>query len=133
AAAILKHNQFDLVIQKSVELGVNMLIPLDVIRFDVRAKDVSRRLDRWRRIAVEATKQCGRARLMKIKEPVSFSDAIRQADPVNTVMFSERAGGPLPARLAGHILTAIIGPVGGWDDSELKAAQDCGIPVATFG
>src|SRR6185503_15550809 len=58
AAAILKHDRFDLVIQKSVELGVTRLIPLDVIRFDVRAKDAVKRLDRWRRIALEATKQC---------------------------------------------------------------------------
>jgi 16S rRNA (uracil1498-N3)-methyltransferase len=132
AAAILKHDRFDLVIQKAVELGVATLIPLDVVRFDVRAKDAAKRLDRWRRIALEATKQCGRARLMKIGQPTSVKDVIRVPDPSTTVMFSERDGGALPLSFAGSRLTAIIGPVGGWDDSELKAAQDRGISIVTL-
>ena len=133
AAAILKHDRFDLVVQKSVELGVNRLVPLDVIHFDVRSKDAIKRLDRWRRIAMEATKQCGRARLMHIEEPMKFTDMIAQADATQTVMFSEREGGALPARLSGRSLTSLIGPVGGWDDTELKAAQNRGIPICTLG
>ena len=133
AAAILKHDRFDLVIQKSVELGVSTLVPLDVVRFDVRAKDAVKRLDRWRRIALEATKQCGRAHLMRIDEPARFTDVIGRADPANTMMFSERGGGPLPTKFAGRDITAIIGPVGGWDDAELTAAQNRDVPIATLG
>src|SRR5256885_16530206 len=78
AAAILKHDRFDLVIQKASELGVNTLVPLDVVRFDVRGKDAAKRHDRWRRIALEATKQCGRSRLMQIDETARFGDVIAQ-------------------------------------------------------
>ncbi len=133
AAAILKHDRFDLVIQKAVELGVTTLIPLDVIRFDVRAKDAVKRLDRWRRIALEATKQCGRAKLMSIEDPATFTDVIARASPTNTVMFSEREGGSLPENMAAEALTAVIGPVGGWDDGELRAANDRKISIVTLG
>jgi len=133
AAAILKHDRFDLVIQKAVELGVSSLIPLDVIRFDVRGKDAAKRLSRWRRITFEATKQCGRARLMEIAQPESFTAVMNDADPSATVMFSERDGGPLPSGIGKGKITAFIGPVGGWDDSELYAARERGIPIVTLG
>ena len=70
---------------------------------------------------------------MQIDETVAFADVIAQAQPASAVMFSEREGGRLPAKLAGDTLTAIIGPVGGWDDSELAAAAKRGIPIVTFG
>lgn len=133
AAAILKHDRFDLVVQKAVELGVNVLVPLEVVRFDVRPADALRRYDRWRRIAMEATKQCGRARLMRIDEQRSFDEVIAGADAATTIMFSERQGAALPKSIAGGRLTALIGPVGGWDDRELTAASARGIPVATLG
>jgi len=133
AAAILKHDRFDLVIQKAVELGVTTLVPLDVVRFDVRAKDAVKRIDRWRRIALEATKQCGRARLMRIAEPLDFTEIITNADPTATIMFSERDGGPMPETLQHKEITAIIGPVGGWDDIELEAAKKCGVAAVTLG
>ena len=133
AAATLKHDRFDLVVQKAVELGVNRLAPLEVIRFDVRPQDAVKRLERWRRIAMEATKQCGRARLIQIDEPVKFTALIAVADPTSTMMFSEREGGPLPAEFAGKTLTAFVGPVGGWDDTELEAAKNSGIAIVTLG
>ena len=48
-------------------------------------------------------------------------------------MFSEREGGALPASFAAKMLVAFIGPVGGWDESELQAAQDRNIPIVTLG
>ncbi|MEO7539104.1 MAG: RsmE family RNA methyltransferase, partial [Pyrinomonadaceae bacterium] len=76
AAAMLKGDKFDLVVQKSVELGVAAVIPLQTIRCDVKPGDSVKRLERWRRIALEATKQCGRARLMTIDEPIGFDGFI---------------------------------------------------------
>lgn len=133
AVAILKHDRFDLVIQKAAELGVNTLIPLDVERFDVRAKDAAKRADRWRRIALEATKQCGRARLMQIDEARPFTEVIAMAPAAHTLMFSEREGGSLPATVSANSLTAIIGPVGGWADDEMASARQRDVPIVTLG
>jgi len=84
AVALLKGEKFDLVVQKATELGVTSLIPIITSRADVRIRnddDAERKITRWQRIALEATKQCGRARLMKIEPPVSFSNLVSEARP----------------------------------------------------
>src|SRR5947207_13431217 len=95
--ALLKGEKFDLVIQKATELGATRLIPVLTNRADVRirsADDAKRKLMRWQRIALEATKQCGRARLMKIDAAVAFEELIErvgQRDELR-LMFAERGG-----------------------------------------
>jgi 16S rRNA (uracil1498-N3)-methyltransferase len=133
AAAILKGEKFDLVVQKAVELGVYRLIPLQTVRGDVKPNDVQKRLDRWRRIALEATKQCGRARLMTIEPPVALLQFINGPSARDYVLFSERGGGSFSKLKKTKHLTIIIGPEGGWDDLELEAAASQGIRVVTLG
>ena len=133
AATVLNGDKYDLVIQKSVELGVAKLIPLHTTRGDVKTKDAAKRLERWRRIALEATKQCGRARLMEIAEPKIFEDLIAASTAENVVMFSERDGVDFSAIKPDKRLTALIGPKGGWDDAELNLARESGISVVTLG
>ena len=130
-AAVLKGEKFDLVIQKAVELGVATLVPLQTVRGDVKIKDVEKRMDRWRRIVLEATKQCGRSRLMRIADPTAFD--LKFAGAKHTVLFSERGGGNFSTIIPGKKITAIVGPEGGWDDSELAAAISNNIPIVTLG
>ena len=68
APTIINGEKYDFIIQKSVELGVTSLIPLISKRCEVKQTDAVKRLDRWRRIALEATKQCGRAKIMTVHE-----------------------------------------------------------------
>ena len=133
ASTVLNGEKYDLIIQKSVELGVTKLIPLQTIRGDVKTKDAAKRLDRWRRIAMEATKQCGRARLMEIAEPAAFDKLIGDSKCDNVVMFSERDGTGFDTIKADKKITALIGPKGGWDDSELDLARKSGVNVVTLG
>ena len=133
AAAILKGDKFDLVVQKAVELGVVGLVPLQTIRTDVRAADGAKRIERWRRITLEATKQCGRARLMEISAIKTVDELIAVSESEKTLLFSERGGGG-PSVLQGlPEITAIVGPEGGWDTLELTAAQSAGVRIVTLG
>jgi len=149
AIALLKHEKFDLVIQKTTELGVGRIIPLQSERADVRLRDsreAAKRLTRWRRIALEAAKQSGRARVPEISTPVDFKSLL-SADAVETetaanktlrVMFSERAGESLSA-VANEVsapaksIVALIGPEGGWSDEEIELARDAGWRIVTLG
>jgi 16S rRNA (uracil1498-N3)-methyltransferase len=135
AAAILKGEKFDLVVQKAVELGVTRVIPLNTKRSDVRLKDPSKRVERWRKIALESAKQSGRATLMGINSPAAFVDLL--SDPglsaVGRILFSERNGGPLPEKLTTRALAAFVGPEGGWNDDELEAARLAGFTIVTLG
>jgi 16S rRNA (uracil1498-N3)-methyltransferase len=134
AAAMLKGEKFDLVVQKAVELGVAKLTPLRTARCDVLSKDSAKRVDRWRKIALEASKQSGRATLMQIDEPVEFETVLTSFEqPENVLFFSERAGGKVPKDYSSKKITAIVGPEGGWDDSEIYKARSKGIPIITFG
>jgi 16S rRNA (uracil1498-N3)-methyltransferase len=132
APAILKGEKFDLIVQKAVELGVKRLIPLITHRGDVKLKNPSDRVERWERIALEAAKQSGRARLMQIEQPRIFEQLLKRADLGRLVLFSERDGESFNAIAAEKEITAITGPEGGWEDSEIAAARDAGAAIITL-
>lgn len=133
AAAMLKGEKFDLVIQKAVELGLSRLVPLRTARTEVRSKDSAKRIQRWRKIVLEASKQSGRAFLMSVDEPVDYEVFLSITDPKETILFSERDGKNLPHTVTGKKITAIIGPEGGWDDVELASARSAGAEIVTLG
>ncbi|CAN5693761.1 16S rRNA (uracil(1498)-N(3))-methyltransferase [soil metagenome] len=134
AAAVTPGEKFDLVVQKAVELGVFELQPLITARTEVKADVAIKRMDRWTKIVFEASKQCGRARLMPVNPPILMDDLF---DPEKTypdlLFFSEREGKrTLPAKLDG-VVTAVIGPKGGWDDREIAIARESNCSIITFG
>ncbi len=133
AATMLNGDKYDLIIQKVVELGVTRLIPMNTIRCDVKLKDGEKRMDRWCRIAMEATKQSGRAKLMQISVPTAFEELIADPEIQNPVLFSERDGADFSIVTADKNITALFGPKGGWDDLELAAAAWAGIGIITLG
>lgn len=141
AVALLKSDKFDLVVQKATELGVARVAPVMTKLADIRLRDDSdaeKRLTRWRRIALEAAKQSGRALVPEIVAPVSFADLIKSAaDDVN-VMFAERGGGSLVSLTANaadgfRSITALVGSEGGWTETELNEAQTAGWHLVTLG
>ncbi|HRH43539.1 MAG TPA: 16S rRNA (uracil(1498)-N(3))-methyltransferase [Pyrinomonadaceae bacterium] len=133
AVAILKGEKFDLVIQKAVELGVSKFVPIFTKRCDVKLKDNDKKLERWQRIILEASKQSGRAKLMEIESPINFESFVKKSDGENFVLFSERNGENFSAIKSSLNITAIIGSEGGWEDSEIELAQKKGIQIITLG
>jgi len=131
AVALLKGEKFDLVVQKAVELGATAIIPLITKRADVKirdAKDAEKKLERWQRIALEAAKQCGRARLMKIEMPIGFDkflkdSALSHSDGESLILFSERSGESFSEIKAARQIIAVIGSEGGWEDAEIETAR----------
>ena len=133
AAALLKGDKFDLVVQKAAELGVTKLVPLYSVRCAVRKTDISNRMVRWHRIAQASTRQSGRAQNMKIADPEGLREFLEVCDPESTILFSERDGRRLPQDFAGKKMTALVGPEGGWDDAELEFAKSLGLKIVTLG
>ncbi|HKP86242.1 MAG TPA: 16S rRNA (uracil(1498)-N(3))-methyltransferase [Blastocatellia bacterium] len=141
AQALAKGERFELAIQKATELGVNSIIPLLTEHADVKLSDErsEKRLERWRRISLEALKQSGRRRLTEIKPPVTFKDFLESQGGGSSVLlvFSERGGDSITKALAGSVdkkrVAAMVGPEGGWGDDELKLAADCGARAVTLG
>ncbi len=141
AVALLKSDKFDLVVQKATELGVVRLVPVMTKLADVKLKDESdsqKRLLRWRRIALEAAKQSGRALVPEIAAPVLFSEMIGSEELGSyRILFSERGGRSLDSlddQVESNVsITAMVGSEGGWTDVELEQAQAAGWIVITLG
>lgn len=148
AIALLKGEKFDWVVQKATELGVTRIVPVVSKRADVKLRDMKatmRHVERLRRIAVEAAKQSGRARVPKISTPIELiallDDAARDTHNALKVMFSERDGRGLietfeatefEKRFVKKVVV-LVGAEGGWETAELSHAQKSDWNVVTLG
>ena len=149
AVALLKGEKFDLVVQKATELGASSIVPVVTKRADVRlreGRDAATRVTRWQRLALEAAKQSGRARLPEVCAPVEFAALLEgTAGTAGTgaerrLFFTERGGRGLAETLREWSpaarplkLTALVGAEGGWEDEEIARASAAGWHVVTFG
>jgi 16S rRNA (uracil1498-N3)-methyltransferase len=135
AVALLKGEKFDLVIQKSVELGAKNFVPLITTRCDVKIKDAGKKLERWKKIALEASKQSGRADLLNVEPPLEFKKFIAENENAvgAKILFAERSGGGFPEDIAARQITAVIGAEGGWEDAEIETARAAGFQIVTLG
>jgi len=142
AIALLKGEKFDLVVQKATELGVARIQPVITQRADVRLRDDqdAKRVTRWQRIAMEAAKQSGRARVPLVAPPISLTALIRNQSQENAclLMFSERDGKKLAEALEPPLgvsspVVALVGSEGGWTDQEIAEASDAAWRIVTLG
>jgi 16S rRNA (uracil1498-N3)-methyltransferase len=144
AVALLKGEKFELVVQKATELGATSVVPVLTKQADVRLRDEqdgARRAARWQRIALEAAKQSGRARMPIIAAPLSFVSLVEAParGEERRVMFSERAGVALSEMIETiqgarvQTATALVGPEGGWTDEEIEQAQAAAWNIVTLG
>ena len=146
AVALLKGEKFDLVVQKATELGVRRILPIITERADVRLRDendASKRVTRWRRIALEAAKQSGRAFVPDVGIPRTFPSLLEYLSAADepsllTVMFSERDGQRLTEAISQkeireRELIALVGSEGGWTDEEIARARQAGWEIVTLG
>jgi 16S rRNA (uracil1498-N3)-methyltransferase len=146
ACALLKGEKFDAVVQKATELGVSRIVPVETARADVklsrgaREADSSKRIERWRRIALEAAKQSGRARVLAIEEPKSLTSMLTCGTEVARwrLMFAERGGRGLVETFESWSekpsqMIALVGPEGGWEDAEIEEARGAGWQIVTLG
>ncbi|MCS7158321.1 MAG: 16S rRNA (uracil(1498)-N(3))-methyltransferase [Blastocatellia bacterium] len=137
AQALTKGEKFDLVVQKATELGVHRIIPL-LTRYVVMGTYAPGRLERWRRIALEAAKQSRRTRLVHIEEPQPVRDLLSRIH-APALFCAEREGVSLReiakrwAEAPPQRLIVFIGPEGGWADEEIEAARKAGAILLSLG
>ncbi len=136
AQAIPKGKNMDLIVQKSVELGIAAIQPL-VTRYTV-VQPGDGKSEKWRRNALEACKQCGQDTLPEITEPVSYERWIAtQAEAPGLKLIASLAPGARPMRsvLRDHPgtiqTTLLVGPEGDFSAEETTAALAAGfLPIS---
>src|SRR3981189_228198 len=137
-AAIVKFDHFEWMIEKATELGVSRIVPMISVRTERGLdKAAPQRLERWRRIGLEASQQSRRAHLPEIAEPARWGDALATR-AVYCYALDENTASPLPGafpaeRRADDSVALLIGPEGGWADEEPSEFTAAGWAAVSLG
>ena len=136
--ALPKGDRQKWLVEKVVEVGIARLVPLETERGV--AQPVTNALERLRRGVIEASKQCGRNRLMEIVEPKAWQAFLPEneqaacrlvAHPIGGARRPCEHGAPQPTLLQNAALA--IGPEGGFTDEEIAQAVARGWQVVDLG
>lgn len=144
-AGLTKGAKLEWVVQKTTELGVHRLVPVVCERSQVKPHaERTHKGERWREIARQASRQCGRVQLPEISAPVTFAESLAESgqdgpnlllDPGKTVekncgVFGSPAncpgGPPRTARIW-------VGPEGGFTAEEVAAGVAAGLALLGLG
>lgn len=120
---LLKGNAMDVAVQKATELGASDLWPIDADRSNVPRDHVrlARKHTHWQRILESAAEQCGALHLPQLHPVQTLADFLAT---VNGAMLTilDPGGETLPLSLPRKSLAVLVGPEGGWSDTEREAA-----------
>jgi 16S rRNA (uracil1498-N3)-methyltransferase len=138
--SIPKGDRFEWLIEKCAEVGVSEITPTNTKR-SVNANFSKNKLERYEKISIAASSQCGRNDIMKINDPLDFRTAC------TNVLINNRYMNVLPWESENKILlnhlsstsssfvgaNIFIGPEGGFEDEEVELAKSLGIQTITLG
>ena len=121
--ALLKKDKNDWILQKCTELGVSHFIPILSDRTEKTGFDV----ERAKKIATEASEQCGRSDIPNIREPITVQTAIDEFSGKVEIYICEQDGVEALEETK-KSLAVLIGPEGGWSEAEKKLFKTQGLP-----
>ncbi len=137
-----KGDKMELIIQKAVELGVHKIIPVEMNRCVVKLdgkKKVSKTV-RWQAIAESAAKQSKRTLVPEIEMPVSYGEALKKASELDLLLvpYESKKGMEATKEALSLIKKSssvgiLIGPEGGFEESEVEKAFSAGGKVISLG
>lgn len=146
AQALLKSKKMDLIIQKSTELAVTDIIPVITARTILKVEQkIQKKIERWKKIALEAVKQSQRSFLPSISAPMTIEKLVEKRGEEKKLLLSENRGKYLRDILIENSGSALkmpkppssvlilVGPEGGWTDDEEKHILNNGYEAVSLG
>jgi 16S rRNA (uracil1498-N3)-methyltransferase len=134
---IARAERMDLVLQKATELGVAAVVPVAAARSVVRldAGSRGRKLEHWRGIAIAACEQCGRARVPEVATPRTLGEFLaKPARARMRILLAPGADLSLGTAARGaESVELLVGPEGGLEDGERRAALAAGFLACRLG
>lgn len=143
--SLLKASHWEWALEKGTEIGVHTFTPIITPRTVVQLRELGNKEVRWNKILTSAAKQCGRADLPKLNEPVHYRDAIVAATKKGlTLVGWAKHGSTTYAGLRDVLSDArrknksldvniFIGPEGGFSDEEIELAETDGASLFSLG
>ena len=126
AAALVRREKMELILQKACELGAARIVPFESSRCVARA--VREKKERWDSIVMEAARQCKRNRIPEVLEAVPFSRLPAFKSEVNLACYenAREEGKKISQIQKGSSCTVVIGPEGGFSEEEITMLADEG-------
>jgi len=136
--SIFKFDRMEWAIEKCVELGVARIVPVIAERTESHlARAAQKRVERWQRIALQASEQSRRASVPEVLQPVALGGALTMVAGTRVVLAESEEQvmlkDALQSRPAAGEVTLAFGPEGGWTGSELKSFEAAGWISASLG
>ncbi len=139
--SLIRSDPFDLVIQKTSELGVDTIQPFYSERTIVRIPEerLKERMRHWNEVAKSAAKQCGRKKPINLLEPVFLDELlerIRDDKALKIFLWEKEEKISIKSVLKGSDckkIIGIIGPEGGFSKSEVEKIKKANIRAVSLG
>lgn len=140
-----KADKMELVIQKSVELGVFDITPVEMKRCVVKLKenDKKKKIERWQKIAEVAAKQSGRNQIPKINDIIQIKNICLEMEKYDIVLVAyekeenntlKQVLKQLKEREYSNLkIGVVIGPEGGIEEQEIEMLKENGAEIITLG
>ena len=129
ALSIFKFDRMEWAIEKCVELGVARIIPLITARTGSHLSTAApKRVERWKRIAKQASEQSRRLSAPEISSPLGLSQLLAETQATRLVFSEVEEHATLTDALPkpADAVTLAFGPEGGWKEDELIAFKAAG-------
>lgn len=140
AQSIPKKEKMDLIIQKATELGVDEIYPIESSRTIVKTKGKRQhKIERWQKIAIEASKQCGRIELPRVREVTNLHNILEDITRYDLAIMPCLSEKSISFKSALRNINrpdkilVIIGPEGGFTFDEIKRASNKGAVLVSLG
>lgn len=138
---IVKGTGFDGIVRKSVELGVDKVVPVNASRCisKLSQEDAAKKIDRWSRIAREASKQCGRSKVPDIgSKSITVKDFcfVNRESDLKLIFWEEERSLRIKDLLHKNQLNSVailIGPEGGFSSKEVEISRKYGFQSVSLG
>jgi 16S rRNA (uracil1498-N3)-methyltransferase len=137
--SLLKGEKFEWVLQKATEVGVSAFVPVVSQRSIPRPleRHGEGRCERWQRIVIEATEQCGRVRVPQVHPLSTFEEGLVRTKEagVSIIPWERERSVSLAKALTGMpaVVNVFVGPEGGFDEDEVALAREHGVVPVTLG
>jgi 16S rRNA (uracil1498-N3)-methyltransferase len=136
-----KSSKMDLIVQKATELGIAAITPIITERVVVRNElGEFTKTERWKRIALEACKQSKRSLIPEVNVPIEFEEFIQRSEEFDLIVVPyENQEGFGVKKLISSVklpitnVAIVIGPEGGFEESEISTLSEKGAKIVTLG
>ena len=135
-----KSDKLELIIQKTVELGVSEITPVQMSRSIVKLDKKSAKTERWNAISESAAKQSKRSVIPIVSQPLTFNEALEEAKRSDLFLVPYECKEGMQATTEslsqikkGMTVSILIGPEGGFSDNEINQAIAVGAKVVSLG